>query len=90
MGGTAPVTEDRMAEKKVCPACGQIIKDKKSGLLLPSIIGTVIGVLVAVIFNNYYFAGSGFTDPMPLTHLIAGFILGATGGMIFGLATRNR
>lgn len=79
-----------MAEKNICPTCGQEIKDKKKGLLIPSVVGTIIGLLVAIIFNMYYFAGSGFMDPMPLTHLIAGFILGVTGGIIFGLATRNK
>lgn len=59
------------------------------GLLLPSVIGTIIGLLVGIAFNLYYFAGAGFFDPMPLTHLVAGFILGLTGGVIFGLA-RNR
>ncbi len=79
-----------MAEKRVCAECGQVIKDKKGGLLLPSVIGAIIGVLVTVIFNNYYFAGSGFWDTMPFIHLISGFILGAGGGAIFGLAMRKR
>lgn len=79
-----------MAEKKICAECGQVIKNKKGNLLLPSIIGAIIGVLVTVIFNNYYFAGAGFFDEMPLIHLIAGFILGGGGGAIFGLAMRKR
>lgn len=79
-----------MAEKRVCAECGQVIKDKKGGLLLPSGIGTIIGVLLTIIFNNYYFAGSGFWDTMPFIHLIAGLILGAGGGAISGLAMRKR
>lgn len=82
--------EALMAEKKICAECGQVIKSKKRGLLLPSIIGTVIGVVITVIFNIYYFAGAGLFDEMPLIHLIAGFILGGGGGAIFGLAMRKR
>lgn len=79
-----------MAGEKICAECGQVIRGKKRELLLPSVIGTIIGVLVTIIFNNYYFAGSGFWDTMPLVHLIFGFILGAGGGAIFGLAMRKR
>lgn len=79
-----------MAEKKICPACGQVIKEKRSGFFLPSLIGAIIGILVAAVFNAYYFAGSGFLDPMPMTHLIAGLILGITGGMAAGLAMRKK
>lgn len=79
-----------MAEKKICPTCGQVIKEKKGGLILPTIIGTVVWVLIAIAFNMYYFAGSGFWDPMPVTHLIAGVILGITSGLIIGFIIRKK
>jgi len=80
----------KMAVKKICPTCGQVIKEKKGGLILPTIIGTVVWVLIAIAFNMYYFAGSGFWDPMPVTHLIAGVILGITSGLIVGLIMRKK
>lgn len=79
-----------MAEKKICPTCGQVIKEKKGGLILPTIIGIVVWVLIAIGFNKYYFAGSGFWDPMPVTHLIAGVILGITSGLIVGFLMRKK
>ncbi|MEK7850793.1 MAG: hypothetical protein AAB267_08070 [Candidatus Desantisbacteria bacterium] len=78
-----------MAEKKVCPTCGQAIKEKKPGLILPVIIGTVIWLLITIAFNKYYFAGSGFWDTMPAIHLFFGVVLGITSGLIIGFILRK-
>lgn len=79
-----------MAEKKICPTCGQVIKEKRAGLFLSIVTGTVIWVAIAVAFNKYYFAGSEFWDPMPITHLIAGIVLGITSGLIAGFLLRKK
>ncbi len=79
-----------MAGKKICPTCGQAIKEKKRGLILPIIIGTVIWLLITIAFNKYYFAGSGFWDTMPAIHLFFGIVLGITNGLIVGLIMRKK
>lgn len=71
-------------------SCGQVIKEKKGRLLLSTMIGGIVGLLIMAVFNSYYFAGSAFLDPMPLTHLISGLILGIAGGMVVGLAIRKK
>ena len=79
-----------MAEKKICPTCGQEIKGKKGKLLIPTIIGIIVWVGIAIAFNIYYFAGSGFWDPMPLTHLVAGVFLGIFTGLLCGFIMRKK
>lgn len=79
-----------MDEKKICPSCGQVIKDKKRGLLIPTIIGIVIWLCIVIAFNIYYFAGSAFWDPMPITHLIAGLLLGIFTGLLGGFIMRKK
>lgn len=81
--------EQIMEGKQVCPACGQDIKEKKRGLLVPTLMGVLTWISATLAFNRYYFAGSGFCDPMPLTHLVAGGMLGLFSGLIAGLIMRR-
>lgn len=75
-----------------CPHCGEIIEKEETGepkTIRPIVIGAFAGLGVGLVFDYFYFYIGVITDYfsfMPITHLIAGVLL----GMLVGWVIRER
>jgi hypothetical protein len=82
------LTQEMAGKAKVgiCPTCGRPLK---RGLLIPTLIGGVVGLGVGVAFVALYFGTyPGFFHNMALVHEAAGTVLGLLGGLIAGSLRR--
>lgn len=73
-----------------CPHCGEIIASPEKGVKKskkPIILGTIIGLMVGLVFDYFYFYIGVITDYftfMPIVHVVAGLLLGTLVGWVIG------